>query len=255
MQKLAEHPFIAPIWRLHPSSNDYPSWVVETRSTNQQVAYFYCTPNSKPLPLTLNITWWSGVETVIGKHIVFHDFAQQDMPFHQGIKVVDGEKSKLLWEDDFLIFKSANENLVLATVPTGNQNEVALELLTGIESSTPFSQKNSTEANQPLHFSSDDEHFKSITTFVHSLTGHTPIRSAEYLENSTYIFLSYFIPNGKNVDNCLLVTNTEGKILLHTTLSSQLKGITLGTFYVSNGLLSFVQDRNKLVVYRLTSNA
>lgn len=205
--------------------------------------------------LTLDTGWWSGVETVIGKYIVFHGFAQQDMPFHQGIKVVDGEKSKLLWEDDFLIFRSANESSILAIVPTGNQNEVTLDLLTGQESSTAFQQKNNAQANLPIHFPTDNEHFQSISSFVHSLTGHVPVRSVEYLETATHIFLSYFIPNGKNVENYLLVTNTEGKILLHTTLSSQLKGITLGTFYVSNGLLSFVQDRNKLVVYRLTSNA
>jgi len=255
LQKLLEHSFEAPIWRLIPSSTNLPSWVVETRTPKQDVAYYYCTVKSSPKQLVTELSWWSGVETVLGRHIVFHGFVQQDLPFHQGIKVVDGESGKLLWQEDFLVYETASETVLWAKVPTGNQTIISLDVLSGREVEVKSSLENKTNEDAPLYFPQENEHFLSILEFVKSLTNQTPIKAVEYLELNEGLILSYFVPNGKLLDNYLLATDLNGKLLLHQQLTTQLKGIAKGTFYVSNGLLSFVQDRNTLIVYRITSNA
>jgi hypothetical protein len=215
------------------------------------VDYYSCRLHADPQKITAIQEWWTGIETLLGKWAIFHGFAQQDLPIHRGITVVDTEKNQLAWEEEFLVFESADETTIWAKTPSSAHTTIALELPTGKEKESSPPPLPPNEENEIFSFFQDQDYFTSIQSFIQSQTGHQTVQMAEYLETSSYIVISYFATNNSLLDNYLLVTDHKGNRVLHECLSVGQKGLAKGTFQVSNGFLSFVQDKCRVLVYQL----
>lgn len=250
MKKIFDHTFPFAVWRLVPSSSSEISWAVELRSAQQKtVNYYFCQPDASPLKLELGLDWWSGIEVVLGNLLVLHGFAQPDLPIHQGIIVADGNTGNIKWQDEYLIFESADEATLKAKIPTGAQQTLFFELNTGNELSEDISLAEPQNEVEPIVYLQEHPNFPQIVTFIHSLTEHEPVKLVEYFETNENLVLSYFTSYDRLIDNYILVTDNAGEILLHDRLVADQKGIAKGTFMVSNGLLSFVKDKQQVVVY------
>ena len=215
--------------------------------------YYYCGPQGTLQRITRMTDWWSGIEILMGQWAVFHGFAQEDLPIHRGLMVVDAKNNTVEWEDEFLRFETANDTTVWAKTPSSLEKTMAFELTTGKEMTFYSSSIEGNEKQEPLAFFQDNEYFPAISTYLQQCVGHHPVQRVEYLETDRYLLVSYFVPNGKLLDNFLLVTDHNGGLILHQCLNREQKGMSTGTFQVSHGFLSFVQDRNRMVVYQLIS--
>jgi len=166
--------------------------------------------------------------------------------------VFDSEQNTWRWENEYVTFVSANEDVIEIKTTLGSvENNLSLDVATGLETNRQFEQMTEKSLHATL-VSTEDTYFKEIVDFVSKYTPLHPSHFCEYLETSNYIVVSYYVANEKLLDNYLLVTNPEGEELLHLCIAQGMKGIANGTFQVSNALLSFVKDKNELFIVEMS---
>jgi hypothetical protein len=252
LQPLLHLTFPHPVWRLISSSEGDASWLVELRISNTKTVEYYFFQAGKPYTkLDQNLGWWSGIETLHRHWAIFHGFSQPDMPIHQGITVIDCLQNKVAWQNEYLQFDSAKSDLVKARYTIGNQPQALFfNLRDGSEAEESFETSEEANTENVLYFQ-EHPHFKDIQAFIHQETQHIAQTLVEYVETSQHLLLSYFTTANKLTDTYLLVCDNSGTILLHECLAKGNKGVAKGTFQVSNGLLSFVKDKNQVFVYQL----
>ncbi|MEM6734904.1 MAG: hypothetical protein AAF620_02425 [Bacteroidota bacterium] len=74
--------------------------------------------------------------------------------------------------------------------------------------------------------------------------------SCEYLEFTNNIVISYYLRSGDVFDRFLLLIK-EGKKKWKVRQDHQMKGFSSGAFFVVEGKLVFVKDRNEVCIYSL----
>ncbi len=246
------HTFPEPIWRLIPSFTNDQTWVVELRNgPKKEVSFFFIDSNSNITQLDTQLDWWTGIEAVAGKNIVFHHYLQPDLPLHQGIKVFDAQQNTWLWENEFVVFASADANTIEAKSSIGSiEQRFCFEIETGNETNAqPTSAENI--GNQAILISDEETYFNEIAEYINKFTSFKIHRILEYVETETHIIVSYYVPNKKLFDNYLLVTTSSGEECIHLCLSEGMKGVAAGTFHVSKGLLSFVKEQTELFIVEI----
>ena len=201
--------------------------------------------------LDTNLNWWSGVESVMGNYIIFHEYLQKDLPIHNGIIVYNAPLNKSLWKNEFVAFISASSTYLKAKTLVGITDKIiAFDIESGFELETII-EKDNYPQNQNVIIAKDQFYFNEITTFIQKYTHLQPDHLCEYLEIENSIIVSYYTVDNEVLENYLLVTNVEGEEILHLCIATGLKGIATGTFNVSNSFLSFVKDRKELFIASL----
>ncbi len=99
---------------------------------------------------------------------------------------------------------------------------------------------------QPSIYEPGSEYFKTVGEFL----GLELPCACEYLEIDRKIILSYYLRSGKEFERYLLLLE-EGKKVFKELQDTQMKGFASGSFFVVNGLLIFIKNRNEIFVYAI----
>ncbi|MEM0940867.1 MAG: hypothetical protein AAF600_04830 [Bacteroidota bacterium] len=104
-----------------------------------------------------------------------------------------------------------------------------------------------------------NRHIKEALLFKLDSQGHQTIAdylalklelSCEYLEFTNNIVISYYLRSGEAFDRFLLLIK-DGKKKWKVRQDHQMKGFSSGAFFVVEGKLVFVKDRNEVCIYSL----
>jgi hypothetical protein len=108
--------FEFPVWRLILSDGDL--LLVEERDSDKREAFFHVFELSTGRTLLNKFSppdkFWSGVESLKNKRVIFHGYRSQGLPFHKGIFCFDLEKGDYLWQEPELSFLMQNEQGIFA---------------------------------------------------------------------------------------------------------------------------------------------
>lgn len=92
--------------------------VGECRDQERKTASFFCLDEQtgKPLwqDLSLEESWWVGLESVQNNVVLLHTYAKPDMPEHKGIRAFDLETGTFRWRNDDVVFWFGRDDYVLA---------------------------------------------------------------------------------------------------------------------------------------------
>lgn len=252
------------IWRILIS--DDASILVETRdSVKKQVAFEIISPEnagSAPEVVEGIEEFWTGVENFSDDFIIFHGFLKHDMPIHKGIYNYSREKNKYLWQNNELRFLFRKGNSVFGAAQKFETTEFyELDIVTGEiiqEHGTDFRYINSL-----LSSVRDNEDYsgyvfpepapEETVTKIQNLSQVKKFTSFNHPEEAafgSYYFVSFHTGSKGNYDNYLVVfkDDTFDEII---KLNSATENMVAESWFIYNGLLILIINKNEIKIYRL----
>ena len=191
--------------------------------------------------------WMSGLENIHQETIIIHGYDKEQNIHKKGIALYSfgGE---LLQQFDYLTFQYINNNSIIAIDP--NEKLVAIENGELFEFNTKEKSNitsQTSEVTTPIHYTSEDVHFKTLTTFLSNNFNKEAVHAIDYLEVKDKILISYYIYEGSKLNNEFILLTKEGDLLYSTTLDNELSGIGYGTFFVIKNIVYFIRNKKTLL--------
>lgn len=226
------------------------SWLcIESRNSTSHETTFH-TLNLDSLEISASFIghfdkWMSGLETIHNDNIVIHGYDKEQNIHKKGIALYDLD-GNLLNEYDYLTFEFISPEGIIASDP--NEELVLIEKGNLFEYKSKKDNKiTNTEVLLPIHYLNEDAHFKTFKEFILQKKGYEAVHSVEYLEINNKLLISYYLYEGKQLTNCLLLLNSEGDLLYEVELDQELSGIGYGTFFVINNVVYFIKNKTTLI--------
>lgn len=262
------------IWRIFCTSTN--RIIGEARDKAKKSASFFCLDAHSGRTLWKNLTldesWWIGIEAVQRDVLILHEFARPDMPQHKGLLAVDGESGKLLWKNAAFSYWFSDENIVY-----GQKNEFekragcALDLRTGTvlseyaDNLEPLlalersSRENGVRQTAlfPEPFDPDGIDPAVADTMVTLMERKTRIQSMEFLLHRGLLLVDFYetIPAAHEspaLTNILEIIDSKSGRVLHR------EAITIGAgapapdaFFVKDNYLYFIKNQTTLTAMKL----
>jgi hypothetical protein len=107
------------------------------------------------------------------------------------------------------------------------------------------------EAIFPNLYAEGSDSFRTVQVFLQERFQQQAVRQAEYLEVFDKIVISFYTVQNGQLENQLLVLNSEGESCLQLSLASQRSGAATDTFWVYKNLLLLLTDEQTFTGYEL----
>lgn len=263
------------LWRILPTKSG--RIVGECRDQERKVATFFCLDENTGQALWHNLQleqpWWNGVETVHDGVVIFHAYAQPDMPAHKGVYAYDLVGGHLLWKNDELTFWFCEGSCVYAYRDTFEKRiGYELELKTGallrtfgesLEELHALRRRAGDQQGddgvivpEPLQDGGDE---KTVAAFVaKALKGRTPAAAPEFIRQRDLVaFTFYCSKQGSAAERpryeiSLFVFHLpNARVLFSEIIGTNLTAPVPDTFFIKGDRLFFIKDQRVLVALRL----
>jgi len=238
------------IWKLYSDPFSDLVLLEERNEESREVLFYVYNVNdfskTKVVPYEKE-SWWIGVHDFQYGICIFHLYQDGIEPVPQGVLVYDLINKEVLFESEELRFKSRDKNILHFVDDGHDDKEIDL-----FEFSKNRWSKLQHEVIIPRYYNEDSKHYQTLITFFTSHCDIKPIGAIEYLEFADRIILSVnrFVHN--KLENILFIVTDSGDIEYQAELTTESKGIGMGTFFLLDDFLWFVQNKNKLRVLQLT---
>jgi len=239
------------IWKLYYDKySDY--LLLEERNEECREAHFYCYDiNSfagKEIHVYQEEDWWLGVHDFQYGVAIFHLYQDGIEPIPQGVLAMDVVTEDVLFRRDEVKFDVLEENkLFFFEGEHHEKKEVSLMEWDLYQERVSVSR----EVLSPLYYTEESTHYQTFTSFLKKLSGIEPTGGIEYLEYGERIFLSFNSMVEKKIQNMLFIIKDNGDIEQEIILNGESNGIGMGTFFLLDHRLWFVQDTHQLNVFSL----
>ena len=247
------HQFGGAIWK-SALSHSTATLLLEIRDGNEKKTTFSAVRLNDGSMLWRDVTfeesWWVGLEAAQGDVALFSLFTDQSNPERKALIAYHILHKKIMWWNNDFSLSAVGENCVLGMTTQYGQKEVALNLLTGKESSfEPVTDE--LVIIRPSQYPEGHNYFETVRSFLSSRFNFQAVASLEYLEESSFIFISAYERNEDGMSNELFVLSADGEPELRENLGRQLKGIGQDTFFIYAGSVIFVRNRGELFSYKI----
>ncbi|MDB5258704.1 MAG: hypothetical protein JWM14_3399 [Chitinophagaceae bacterium] len=206
-----------------------------------------------------HIPGWPSLQSVIDGKACFSCFPDPSLPATEGLYVFDLRNQQwIVKEKDYSFIKVEGKNLLIRKAGD-EENFYLLDLSTLAISLSPRLRsiqltKPATEGIlYPYHIGEENPLYPELSAFVKEKAAHSLVGMVEYLEwKNERIVLSYYIEGEKELDQYLLITDKESKVLWLERIDEQLKGMALDVFMIVQQQCIYVKDKNQLRIYDLS---
>ena len=262
------------IWHIHPAAGG--TLVGEERRIEEKKAVFFCLDREKGQELwkhaSLGDAWWIGIEAVYRDTVLFHGFANPNLPQHRGIITVDVLTGKKLWEDQELEFVGVGDDSVVGSRETSaGHSLVELDRRSGQTrrelSREDFHALNMSwsESEEEIRFPMPlDELARDSSQAGAAIAGQydsgTVAGPVEAMEEGEYVIFDYHELSGRGPAESPLfssvvkvVERATGTVVYSDAVSSGVQSVIPDLFFVQHGMLYYIKDRRTLVAVRLVS--
>lgn len=199
-------------------------------------------------------SWWIGLTAATKKVLLLHVYQNTENPDVKDLLAWDIFKQQTRWRVANFSFGFVSADRIYGRfADDSGSEEVVIEAETGsfLENNTaePAIEEN-IPIVKPFQYVEGTPYFETVKTFLHRTFNIVPMGGVEYLEEQSFIFISYHATQDSLVNN-LIVLAADGSVLLHEKLGEGLKGLGFETFFILSGCLFFVRNKCELVSYRI----
>lgn len=254
LEHVFSHQFKTDIWEVLPSNDRL---LITTRDSEALQVSFSLFDLKKNEFLWEGIgfeeSWWISVYDFSGDVIVFQTYNDtQDIEARSAFGF-DVHTTEALWSiDDIKLNKALNGQLTVTPL-SGEHDSFIINTKTGEEiasNDSVDSMISIAENRFPIHYESDNPHFKTLSSFVSTKLDLELVGSCDYLEVNDFFAIAVNSKTEKGYNLDLFVFSHEGVLLLQKSLDRELKGLASGTFFIVSQALIFVEGKRNLVFYR-----
>jgi hypothetical protein len=248
------HQFAGTIWN-SALSNSNAVLLLEVRDGHERKTSFSALDlNSGKLMWTdvvFDERWWIGLDGVQEDVAVFSVFTETSNPDRKSLVAYHiGERQILWWRNDFSL-SALGHNCALGISTQYGHRDVVVDLLTGNETQFIPAKPDERLVKRPVQYMEGHDYFSTVRTFLQSRFNFEAVISLEYLEESSFVFISCYLQGEQGLINDLLVLSADGEMVLRENLGEQLKGIGQDTFFIYGGSVIFVKNRGELFSYKI----
>jgi hypothetical protein len=257
------------IWRLLPSGDKL---LIEERDEVKKQVYFSCIhiPSGKKIlsDFQLDEKFWVGIEAFENDRIYFHRFIKPDMPGHIGITVMSLNDREVIWNSENLVFLFLYDEQVFAFRQNFETRDFFLldamngnilkEYKQDVKEINQIREKSLDEQNKKYKNYLFPESYVSgrlspgIERLIENKKKDEVISgSIDYVTLKNLLFLGFHTveDNGKLKNNFNVLDINSGKIILEVLLNQGITSYIPDSFFVKDGLLFLIKDKNELIVY------
>lgn len=248
----------------------------EERQIEEKTAVFFCLDRENGQELWKHASpgdaWWVGIEAVYRDTVLFHGFANPNLPRHRGVTAVDVLTGKKLWEDQELEFVGVGDDCVVGSRETSVGNSLLeLDRRSGRTrrelSSDDFRALNSawTEPEEEIGFPMPLEQLTGNGSEAEAaIEGHYdagklagPVEALEHGELAIFDYheLSGHGPTRNPLFSSFIkvVEPATGTVVYSDTVSIGVQSVVPDLFFVLHDMLYYIKERRTLVAVRLAS--
>lgn len=207
---------------------------------------------------SLDENWWLAMVGVHNQMILLHKFPKAERPEPSGILALNAQNKSVQWhlpnhqiqdwqgEQLIALHKQANQEVVYQSIDlySGKINYLN-------DQYTRPEHQESTEFRYPQQYQQGTAYFDTVANFLADILKHKILQTVDYLEFKNFIIINYFFQENKNIQNNLLILDSNVRILLHEELIAQSQGIGLDSFFMYKDYLLFIKNKSQLEIFQL----
>ncbi len=201
----------------------------------------------------LDEPWWVNLSLVSRRVLVFTVYLDTNNPDKKGVVAYALEDLRLLWFNNDFSIAALGENEVSGFASKYGLQQITLDVHTGQKRDDPVHPISIPGLRKPLQYQEGTQYFETVKTFLSNQLNLNAVSALEYLETDKIIVISGYTENqgAGDLANFLIVLSRQGDVLIRESLSPQVKGIGLDTFFLLGDLLFFVKNKTELVSYTI----
>jgi hypothetical protein len=270
LKKLFSHNNKRQIWRLLISETD--KLVIEERDTKTKEVFFNCYDFPKAKKILKNYQYkeknWIGIEAVYNDIIFFHLYVKPEMPGHIGIIAFDLNTKKVLWKNKDLIFHFIYEDKIYCYKESFEERTFfILDYLTGkiIDDQTVdylninnLREKAVEDQNEKSGYIFTQSAFtfedQKLSRIIDKLTHNINlIGRYDYIVYNSSFFLSFHSLNPDKTmnNNFFIIDINSEKTIFAEVIGERNKNFVVDSFFLKNGFLFLLKNKNEVRVFRL----
>jgi hypothetical protein len=262
------------IWRLLPTRSS--ELVGEERDLEWKKTSFFCLDQHTGRVLwqkvTVDESWWIGMETVHRDAFVLHSFATPELPIKKGIVVLDLATGKHLWTTRELTFVAAADESIFGLREAAQGNAlVEMQYRSGAlvqewreeageKKAQEFRRQESSDETLtfPHPVSDLERSFPEIARFLQQ-KGTERSETVELLEHGASTLV--FAVNERRPENAEgpgrmstvlhVMEKTSGQLLLEERLNTNISTTNPDSSFIQNAMLYYVKELKELVAVKL----
>lgn len=243
--------FDSPVWELRPSGNQL---LITTRDKEQLQTQFSLFDLDKQDFVFSNISfeeeWWVSLYLFNGHEAVFQHYNDTQDIEQRSAFCLDCDTQEVIWSIDEIKLQQASSTVIKCTA-LNTEEEYFVEVATGEKLKDAPAIESTVEGQYPHQYVPESAHYEVLAQFVNryrqGLVG--PI---DYLEYQDWIIISGNFQVGNTYSLYLFVYDSEGTLVEELELENDLSGQAVGTFFILDQALIFVEKKHLIHVRKLS---
>lgn len=223
--------------------------------------------------LTFDEPWWVGIETAHRGMMIFHGYAQPNLPEHKGIWGVDIATGRMIWRNDELTFAFILDNVLYATKTLFDKRVVyALQLHLG-EILQTYDADDEELINLrkrsmpddlnaaylfPERYDPDSVSALFRTMIEREIKGESVVGEVEYISSGEYIVMSYYVSEksthleNRRLENRLSIYDLNKRTRVYFDVLNRNVQMPLpDSFFARGERIYYIKDQHTLVALEL----
>ena|GEM_PF-5649022 len=236
-----------------------------TQGRSESTLYAISIPSCKELwqlELHKALPGWPSLQLVVEGKACFTCFKEPSLPVAEGLFIFDLHTQQWSFRDELLTFVNAQGTSLLVRKQGDEEHYHVLDLKSLTVSlldnpakwikTAQLSKQASKEVQYPYHIGEENPLYKDLVEFVQEKASHLLVGMVEYLEwADDRMLVSYYIEAAEGLMQYVLITDKEGKVVLHDCIDEKLKGMALDVFMVMDKQCIYIKNKTQLCVYNL----
>lgn len=261
LKKLYTHNNNRQIWKLLISDTD--KLLIEERDMDTKEAFYHCIQAGSGEyyfnDLQFDEKVWIGSEGIYDDILFIHKYGKPDMPMHKGIIAYSIDNGKIIWTADYA-FSFYYKGMVYAFregfeerkyFKLDGKTGALLEELTVADVRGVQDTMDENERYKSFVFPEIYKKDASLPIIDAVIEGASINGDIEYAAYNGTLFFNFHMEavKGSLINMFYAFDEQSGKKLLEETLNANAKAYAPDSFFIKNGILFALKEKNELLVY------
>lgn len=202
----------------------------------------------------LSEPWWISLLEARNGVVLVQEYLTRGNPDHKALVALDTTNHRIRWRVNEFSFHHWQEGTILGYATEQDPVQAVIHVATGecvIQAWEHTISHPPSVIHKPVLYAQGIPYFTTVSRFLRQALTVTAVGAIEYMERAHSVCISYYVEQAHGLANYLLVTDREGRVMLHDVLGTGLKGLGTDTFFNLSDCLIFVKNKKELVSYRL----
>ena len=243
--------FESPIWELSPSGNQL---LITTRDKEKLKTQFSLFDLVQQEFVFSNISfeedWWVSVYLFNGQQVVFQHYNDTQDIENRSVFAMDSISQEILWSVDGVKLQQVNRKTIKCE-EIATKEVYYVDVSTGDHINQISFIKDEMGGKYPQTYTNESTHFELLSKFIQK-DRQGLVGAIDYMEYDDTIILSANFKKENTYSLYLFVYDIEGELIEEIALEENLAGQAVGTFFILDQALIFVNHKHLIEVRKLS---